>query len=272
MVFGGSRGIGAKICESLYQNGYKVIVLAKTSSTDLLVGSRNPLPGTIEQVAQNCNGTSIKCNVAVDKDIESAVNLVIQKYGRIDCVIYNAGSILWEPVIKTPLKRYELMHNVNAKGLYSVIQYVLPIFTKQNFGRFIVVSPPIYSRFFKGKTPYAMTKIAMTVLAIGLATELSPTMAITCLWPATGIKSYVTDVKGIKPQLLRKPDIFADAVVEILQSAPSTVNGKCLLDEDFLRSRGYKDFERYRCDPQVEPPRMMPMAFPDLRVKEEAKL
>ncbi|KAH3772622.1 hypothetical protein DPMN_173964 [Dreissena polymorpha] len=47
------------------------------------------------------------------------------------------------------------------------------------------------------------------------------------------------------------------------------LNGKVLLDEDYLRSEGVTDFTRYRCDPDVEPPRMMPRALPDLTVQEE---
>ena len=47
------------------------------------------------------------------------------------------------------------------------------------------------------------------------------------------------------------------------------LNGKCLIDEDYLRSIGVEDFERYRCDPGHEPPRMMPNEFPSLLVDEE---
>ena len=267
LVFGGSRGIGAKICETLSKD-YTVVVLAKTSLSD----PQSKLPGTIEEVAAKCGGMAIKCNVAIDSDIKNAVDLILKTFSKIDVVVYNAGAILWEPVLKTPLKRYDLMHNVNQRGLYAVIQNILPVFTHQDSGRFVVVAPPIYSRFFQGKTPYAMTKIAMSVLCVGLSTELPPSIAITCLWPATGIKSFVTTVKGIPDEVLRKPDIFADCIVEILKSDVMLVNGKCLIDEDFLRSRGFTEFAKYRCYPEKEPPRMMPVKFPDLTVQEEAKL
>lgn len=266
MVFGGSRGIGAQICQTLSLE-YFVIVLAKTTELD------PKLPGNIDQVAKECHGFAIKCDVTNDSNIEDAINLVVNKFGRIDAVVYNAGSIFWDSILKTPMKRYDLMHRVNARGFYKVVQVLLPIFNQQQFGRIVSVSPPIYSRFFKGKTAYSMTKIAMSVLAIGMSTELFNNQAITCLWPATGIKSYVTQVKGIKDELLRKPEIFSDCCLEIFKSDSKLVNGRCLIDEDFLREVGRTDFRKYRCDLQREPPRMMPKKFPDLMVDEErAKL
>lgn len=81
------------------------------------------------------------------------------------------------------------MQAVNADGLYAAIQHVLPVFEKQGWkGRIIVVSPPIYSRFFRGKTAYAMGKVAMSVLTKGLAMDFErmgkKDMAITSIWPA----------------------------------------------------------------------------------------
>lgn len=81
------------------------------------------------------------------------------------------------------------MQAVNADGLYAAIQHALPVFEKQGWkGRIVVVSPPIYSRFFRGKTAYAMGKVAMSVLTKGLAMDFERMgkkgMAITSIWPA----------------------------------------------------------------------------------------
>lgn len=93
------------------------------------------------------------------------------------------------------MKRYQLMQRVNAEGLYGMIQEALPHLKKSGKGRIIVVSPPIYSRFFRGKTAYAMTKVAMSVLTKGLAMDFErqgwKDMAITSIWPA--VVSLVCD-------------------------------------------------------------------------------
>lgn len=113
--------------------------------------------------------------------------LTNQTYGRLDVLIYNSGAIFWASIENTPLKRFQLMQRVNPEGLYAVIQAALPHLHKSN-GRIVVVSPPIYSRFFRGKTAYAMGKVGMSVLTKGLAMDFvregRSNMAISSIWPA----------------------------------------------------------------------------------------
>jgi NAD(P)-dependent dehydrogenase (short-subunit alcohol dehydrogenase family) len=103
--------------------------------------------------------------------------------------VYNSGAIWWASVENTPFKRFQLMQRVNPEGLYGTIQALLPHFKNNGWkARIIVVSPPIYSRFFRGKTAYAMGKVGMSVLTKGLAMdferEKKHEMAITSIWPA----------------------------------------------------------------------------------------
>jgi NAD(P)-dependent dehydrogenase (short-subunit alcohol dehydrogenase family) len=132
--------------------------------------------------------------IAVDtRDFESVQALVqetVKIYNRIDVVIYNSGAIWWASVENTPMKRFQLMQRINPEGLYGVIQATLPYFKASGWnGRIIVVSPPIYSRFFRGKTAYAMGKVGMSVLTKGIAMdwerEGKTGMAITSIWPAS---------------------------------------------------------------------------------------
>ncbi|KAJ3275635.1 hypothetical protein HDV01_007638 [Terramyces sp. JEL0728] len=267
MVFGASRGIGKQIALNLGAK-YHVIVLSKT-----VAGSNGP-PGTIQDVVNDITkdgGTAeaIQCDVRDQNAIESAIDAVYSRFKRIDAVIYNPGAIHWGTVAESSVKKYDLMHQVNSRGLYIVVSKVLPIFTKQTFGKFIAVAPPIYSRFFRGKTAYAMTKVSMSVLVQGLAMELPPAISITGIWPATAIQSYVTDVKELDKGHLRTPMIFADAVDVMLEDDPANINGLCVIEEDYLRSKGVTDFRKYRCDPDVEPRRMLPLEFPTLSVKEQ---
>lgn len=80
------------------------------------------------------------------------------------------------------------MQRVNPEGLYAVVQACLPHFSPA--ARIVVVSPPIYSRFFRGKTAYAMGKVGMSVLTKGLGMDfvregkVGSGMAISSIWPA----------------------------------------------------------------------------------------
>lgn len=200
-------------------------------------------------------------------------------------LIYNSGAIYWASVEDTPVKRFKLMQSVNPEGLYSTVQAALPHLKKSpgnggnNGGRIVVVSPPIYSRFFRGKTAYAMGKVGMSVLTKGLAMDfvrqgLADRMAITSIWPAVAIESAATErMTKLNPDEakdLRKPTIFSDAMLAIVGAPAEDVNGELVLDEDFLHDYcGIRDFNKYNVVPGVEPRRIMPAKLPDLRVAEQ---
>ena len=212
--------------------------------------------------------------------IEAMVKTTVQALGRLDVLVYNSGAIWWASVSETPHKRFQLMQRVNVEGLYGTVQACLPQFAKQkpsHVGRIVVVSPPIYSRFFRGKTAYAVGKVGMSVLTKGLAMDFEregkPGMAVTSIWPASAIQSGATrDVSEDKKKDLRRPDIFSEAILQILRASTKVVNGMLTTDEDFLRQvAGYsdEDIARYDPVPGVKPRRIMPAEFPDLRVAEQ---
>lgn len=137
------------------------------------------------------------------------VDGTVSAYGRLDVVVYNSGAIWWASVQDTPLKRFQLMQRVNVEGLYATVQAALPHFERSGWrGRIVIVSPPIYSRFFRGKAAYAMGKVGMSVLTKGLAMDWErqgrTEMAITSVWPAVAIQSAATPDPTMAKEL-RKP-------------------------------------------------------------------
>jgi NAD(P)-dependent dehydrogenase (short-subunit alcohol dehydrogenase family) len=146
---------------------------------------------TVQREISEAGGEALAVQVDVRSpdDIHQMMQAAIAAYGRLDVIVYNSGAIWWSSVEKTSLKRFQLMQRVNPEGLYAVIQSALPHFKNNGWaGRVVVVSPPIYSRFFRGKTAYAMGKVGMSVLTKGLAMdwerEGKNDMAITSIWPA----------------------------------------------------------------------------------------
>jgi len=159
-----------------------------------------------------------------------------------------------------------------VEGLYGTVSAALPCFNSK--GRIIVVSPPIYSRFFRGKTAYAMGKVGMSVLTKGLGMDFEregkTEMAITSIWPAVAIQSAATEnVQGEDRKDLRHATIFSDAVIQMIKAPVAEVNGCLELDEDFLRKRGVGEFGKYSVVPGAVPRRIMPVEMPDLRVREQ---
>ncbi|CAG8950658.1 hypothetical protein HYFRA_00002868 [Hymenoscyphus fraxineus] len=289
LVIGASRGIGRQVAIDLAKNGYAVVVAAKSTSD---ATATNPFPpdpnsqqstiSTVEREIKEAGGTATA--IAVDtRDFESVQKLVdgtVKIYGHIDVLIYNSGAIWWASVENTPMKRFQLMQRINVEGLYGTIQACLPHFKNNGWkARIIVVSPPIYSRFFRGKTAYAMGKVGMSVLTKGLAMDFEregkKDMAITSIWPASSIQSAATtSMTKIDPETikdLRKATIYSDAILAMLRSPIKNVNGLIDLDEDFLRNHeGVTDFSKYSVVEGASPRRIMPAKLPDLSVAEQA--
>jgi len=289
LVVGASRGIGRQIAIDLAKNGYSVVLAAKTTSSD--AASLRPFPpnpnspqSTINTVQREIiegggDATAFAVDVRDYDNISRLVEHTVTKYGRIDVVVYNSGAIWWASVEKTPMARFQLMQRVNPEGLYGVVSACLPVFMNNGWkGRIIVVSPPIYSRFFRGKTAYAVGKIGMSVLTKGLAMDFQREgkdgMAISSLWPASAIESAATQsmtrTDPASASDLRKPTIFSDAVLAMLRAPTRIVNGLLDTDEDFLRRHeGISDFSKYSLVEGAQPRRIMPANFPDLTVTEQ---
>ena len=182
---------------------------------------------TVEREIHEAGGKagSIAVDVRSESQIQNAVDETVRRFGKLDVLVYNSGAIWWSSVENTPLKRFKLMQQINPEGLYATIQASLPYFERNGWkGRIVVVSPPIYSRFFRGKTGYAMGmfffissflslivfprsskelemmvlrkcwcfyvgKVGMSVLVKGLAMDFirqgRNEMAITGIWPAS---------------------------------------------------------------------------------------
>ncbi|CAK1355790.1 unnamed protein product [Cercospora beticola] len=97
-------------------------------------------------------------------------------------------------------------------------------------------------------------------------------MAITSIWPAAAIDSAATQANRTREarSALRKPEIFSDAILAIIRSPAKDVNGKLVLDEDFLRDHeGVTNFDKYALVEGTEPRRIMPKKMPDLSVEEQ---
>lgn len=166
LVIGASRGIGRQVAIDLSKAGYAVVVAAKTTSNAAQTTPFPPDPNssqsTISTVAREIteaggSAVAIPVDVRDVNQLETLVGETERRYGRLDVLVYNSGAIWWSSIEKTPTKRFQLMQRVNPEGLYAAVQAALPVFGRQGWkGRVVVVSPPIYSRFFRGKTAYAM--------------------------------------------------------------------------------------------------------------------
>jgi citronellol/citronellal dehydrogenase len=254
-VTGASRGVGKAIALALARGGCDVIIAAKTVSPDPRI------PGTIAETARAVEALGrravpLALDVRDDAAVERGVKTALDQLGRIDFLVNNAGALFWQSLADTPLKKFDLVMDVNVRGTFACTHHVLPAMRSQKFGHVLMMSPPVDVEATGGKIAYAISKFGMTLIARGLAEEVrDDNIAANALWPVTMIESLATINWGLGDRTLwRKPDILADATLRIFAKEPRSFTGHALLDEDFLRAEGVTDFSGYRCDPDHEPP------------------
>jgi citronellol/citronellal dehydrogenase len=257
VVTGASRGIGRAIALGLARHGCDVVIAAKS------VAPADRLPGSIFTVAQEVESLGaralpLQVDVRDEAQIEGMAARAVERFGRIDILVNNAGALWWKPLLETPARRFDLVMAVNVRAAFLCCQKVLPAMIRGGWGHVVNMSPPFDPGLAPGRIAYALSKLGMTLLTVGLAEEVKGhNVAVNSLWPVTIIESQASINHALgTPAMWRKPDILVDCVLRIVQKEPASFTSQALLDEDFLRAEGVADFSGYACVPGTEPPRI----------------
>jgi citronellol/citronellal dehydrogenase len=263
IITGASRGIGREIALRFARDGANVVIASKTAEP------HPKLPGTIHTVAaevEEAGGKALALQVDVrfEEAVQEMVDRTVETFGGIDVLVNNAGAIQLTNTADTPMKRFDLMHAINVRATYMCTKLCLPHLAKSDRAHVLSLSPPpnIEARWLSGHVAYTLSKFGMSMCTIGWGEELKELgISATSLWPRTTIATAAVDMllgdEGMKAS--RSPAIMADAAYEIVTTEGLALTGRCLLDEEILRERGYTDFEKYNMTPGVEP-------MPDLYV------
>jgi citronellol/citronellal dehydrogenase len=256
IMSGGSRGVGLEIAKALGKDGANIAILAKTTEP------HPTLPGTIFTAAEEIEevgGTAlpIVCDIRYEEQVEAAVEEAASKFGGIDICINNASAIHLTDTVNTPMKRYDLMHNINVRGTFMLSQKCIPHLIKGDNSHILTLSPPldIARKWFGMTLAYTTAKYGMSLVAHGLAEELGKhNVASNCLWPRTSLDTAA--VRNVIGEELvkgsRKPSIYADAAYAVLKRDSSSCTGNFFLDQDVLEEEGVTDFDQYAINPEAK--------------------
>jgi len=268
-ITGASRGIGLAIALAAARNGANVAIAAKTEAP------HPKLPGTIHTAAgeiEKAGGRALPLVVDVrdEASVKGAIERTVAAFGGLDIVVNNASAIQLTGTLETDMRRFDLMHQVNARGTFMVSKYAIPHLEKSTNPHILMLSPPLdlKEKWFAGHTAYSMAKYGMSLVVLGLAGELRPKgIAVNALWPRTTIAtSAIKNLLGGDTIMRRSrtPDILADAACRIFAKPAKSFTGHFLIDDTFLAAEGVTDFDRYRVDPRE------PLA-PDFFVPDDEK-
>ena len=253
IITGASRGIGLSIAKKLAKEGANIAILAKT---DL---PHPKLPGTIFTAAKEIEGLGVKAipiktDIRFNEQVEKAINQVNDEFGSIDILVNNASAINLFNSETLPLKRYDLMHDVNVRGTYLCSKACLPFLKKSLNPHILNLSPPINlkPKWFENFTAYTISKYGMSMCVIGMSSEFKKyNIAVNALWTKTAINTAALAMLGglVSPEQCRNPKIVSDAAFLILSKNSQECTGNFFIDEEVLRENGEKDFDKYAVKP-----------------------
>jgi len=254
-ITGASRGIGMAIGKRAAADGANVVIAAKTTDP-------NPkLPGTIYSAAEEIKGAGgqalpLAVDIRDEEAVLAAVAKAVETFGGIDILVNNASAISLTDTEHTPMKRYDLMNGINARGTYLCTQACLPELKKSAAaGRnphVLNMSPPLSMKqhWFAPHTAYTMAKYGMSMCTLGHSGEFKQYgIAVNSLWPRTAIATAALQmIPGVDIDMCRKPEILSDAAYFILTS-PSGNSGNFFIDDELLAAHGVTDLDRYAVKP-----------------------
>ena len=255
-ITGASRGIGKAIAIRAARDGANVVVAAKTATP------HPKLPGTIHTAAaeiEAAGGRALALSVDVrdEEQVEQAVKQAVETFGGIDVLVNNASAISLTGTLETPMKRYDLMHQINTRGTFLASQKCLPHLLRAENPHILNISPPLNfeERWFGPHVAYTMAKYGMSLCVLGMAAEFRDAgVAVNALWPRTAIATAAMAMLGgpEAARRCRKPEIMADAAHVILTRPVGEASGNYFIDDAVLAEAGVTDFSGYLNDGGAE--------------------
>jgi len=249
-ITGASRGIGFAIAMRAARDGANIAIAAKTAEP-------NPkLPGTVFTAAKELEAAGGKAlplvtDIRHEDQIAAAVAKTVETFGGIDILVNNASAISLTGTVETPMKRYDLMHQINTRGTFACSQACIPHLKKASNPHILNISPPLNmeTRWFAPHVAYTMAKFGMSMCVLGMAGELARHgIAVNALWPRTTIATAaIKNLLGGDAAMAksRKPEIVADAAYVILTRDSRQYTANLALVEDVLAEEGVTDLSQY---------------------------
>ena len=262
-ITGASRGIGLAIALRAARDGANIAIVAKSEVA-------NPkLPGTIHSAAAEVRDAggqalALRCDIRDEDAVRAAVAATVEAFGGIDILVNNASAIWLRGTLDTPMKRFDLMQQVNARGSFLCAQACLPWLLQAPNPHILTLAPPpsLDPKWWGPHTGYTLAKMGMSFVTLGLAAEFGPQgVAVNALWPRTVIATdAINMIPGVNPAWCRRPEIVADAAHVVLVRPAPECSGEFLIDESVLRGAGITDFSHYAVDPAQQ---LLPDLFLD---------
>jgi NAD(P)-dependent dehydrogenase (short-subunit alcohol dehydrogenase family) len=226
-VTGASRGVGAAVAVALAHAGAKVACAARATDETPL-----PIPGTIDATVRQIveaggDAIAVPTNLARDEEIESLVATTTEHFGTVDILVNNA-AITFPGDLQLPMKRFDLVMQVDLRAPLIAMQAVLPGMIERGGGSILNVSSLAALNFFPGLMAYGMAKSALEHLTLSAAVQLrAHGIAVNTFRIDVPVASegFLFNAPDVDHDDWEPPEVAAEGIVWMLQQ-PSNYTGR----------------------------------------------
>ncbi|MCB0209486.1 MAG: glucose 1-dehydrogenase [Anaerolineae bacterium] len=166
IVTGGGRGIGEATCQRFVEEGGKVIVA--DIDFDVATEVANEINSSVDQAA----AVPFRLNVTDRESVAEMVETTLERFGRIDVLVNNAGTIRDSQLLKMSEENFDLVININLKGVFNCTQLVVPTMVEQRRGVILSTSSLVAPYGNYGQTNYVASKAGVVGMTKVWAREL----------------------------------------------------------------------------------------------------
>lgn len=174
VVTGAAQGMGRAIAEGFLAEGARVVLC------DL---NEDGVRTTAEELGTKENTFAVRCDVTSSGDVENLVAAALDHLGAVDVFVNNAGTITMRQVVELGEDEWDLVMDVNAKGVFLCTRAILPHMLDRRSGAIVNIASQAGKRGYKLFAHYCASKAAVIVFSKGVALEVAPHVRVNCVCP-----------------------------------------------------------------------------------------
>jgi 3-oxoacyl-[acyl-carrier protein] reductase len=227
LITGGASGFGAETARRFVREGAGIVILDLNGD------------GATQLAAETGNARGLKGDVTNRSDIDQAIQLATEAFGRLDIVVNNAG---WthrnKPILEVSEEEFDRIYDINVKSIFHMVRAVVPLMSKQGGGSIINIGSTAGIRPRPGLTWYNASKGAVNLVSKSLAVELAPLkIKVNCVAPVIGETGLLEAFMGV-PDTPDNRAKFVGTIPLGRLSRPADIANACIFlasdDAEFL--------------------------------------